>query len=180
MSRSRAGRQVSYRQAVTAYLPVPPSAAVVQRGGKTGQEIERRELLRLLHVRFLPRKFSSIYRRTAAAITAAMITIAPTINQFLPILRVLVARYSCCCRSWAALCAVHRVSFSCWVSLGSAMVFPCAIRAVVVCGLMHPILLPSFPFAKTQPPRTAQGQVVSIRGNYRQVGSPAYSLTTMP
>jgi hypothetical protein len=34
------------------------------------------------------------------------------------------------------------------------MVFPCAIRAVVGCGLMHPILLPSFPFAKT--PTTSQ------------------------
>jgi hypothetical protein len=51
-SRRRSGRQVSYRQAVTAYLPVPPSAAVVQRGGKTGQERERREFLRLLHVHF--------------------------------------------------------------------------------------------------------------------------------
>src|SRR6266568_790604 len=42
------------------------------------------------------------------------ITMDPTINQFLPILRVLAARYAVCCVSCAARCAVHRVSFS-WV-----------------------------------------------------------------
>ena len=94
---------------------------------------------------------SALYSRMAAAITATIITMAPTMNQFLPILRVLAPRYSCCCRSCAALCAVHRVSFSCWVSSGSAMVFPCAIRAVVVCGLLQSETFPRAhrPWCKT-------------------------------
>jgi hypothetical protein len=85
---------------------------------------------------------SHYFSRMAVAITATMITIAPTINQFLPILRVLATRYSCCCLSCAALWPVHRVSFSCCVSSCSAMVFPCAIRAVVVGGLLHSAMLP--------------------------------------
>ena len=65
------------------------------------------------HVEIPP---AEIYSRMAAAVTATMSTIAPTINQFLPIFRALVARYTFCCVSRTARCAAHRVSFSCWVS----------------------------------------------------------------
>jgi hypothetical protein len=87
---------------------------------------------------------SHIYRRTTTASTATMMTIAPTINQFRAVFRCLVARISCCSVSRVARCAAHRVSFSCWVSCGSAMVFSFAIRAGVVCGscsLSHSLYL---------------------------------------
>src|SRR5919197_5823409 len=85
---------------------------------------------------------SRYFSSRAAEITATMITIAPTINQFLPLLRLLATRYSCCCLSCVALCAVHRASFSCWVSSCSAMIFPWAIRAVVVCDVLQPEMFP--------------------------------------
>ena len=108
--------------------------------GKSPQEQKKTLMKRMMDAyrSTASRYFSSM----AAAITATMITIAPTINQFLPLLRLLATRYSCCCLSCVALCAVHRASFSCRVSSGSAMVFPSAIRAVVVYGFLQPETLP--------------------------------------
>jgi hypothetical protein len=58
----------------------------------------------------------ALYRSMTAAIIAATITMAPTTNQFLCLVRTRAARESCCCVSCAARWAAHRVSFSCCVS----------------------------------------------------------------
>ena len=40
---------------------------------------------------------STVYSKIYAAVTATIMTIAPTINQFFPIFDARSARYSCCC-----------------------------------------------------------------------------------
>jgi hypothetical protein len=70
----------------------------------------------LLRMATSPIPPSALYSSMAAAMTATMITIAPTTNQFLPIFRARVARYAFCCVLCAARCVAHLVSFSCWVS----------------------------------------------------------------
>jgi len=85
---------------------------------------------------------SDVYSKIYAVITATIMTMAPTTNQFLPIFPARSARYSCCCWSWAARWAVHRVSFSWRVSSCSAMVVSCALRVVVICGRVPETFLP--------------------------------------
>jgi hypothetical protein len=63
----------------------------------------------------------ALYSSMIIAITATIMTMAPPTSQFLPLLRARAARDARCCVSCAARWAAHRVSFSCWVSCGSAI-----------------------------------------------------------